>query len=132
MGKYKLLINSESILRNDGATIPVDIYNSDYREYIDWVNDGNTPDPADPQLDVLEISTDSNIIIGDGSDEIILSVRGPKNALVTINVLTGVTPSTVNIQLDELGNGLQTFSCETSPTVILFSHGETSLKVRAL
>jgi len=81
---------------------------------------------------VDSISVDSNTIIGDGSDEILLSVLGKANTLITIDVLTGVTPSTINIQLDETGNGAQAFSCETSPTVILFSHGDISVKVMAL
>ena len=80
----------------------------------------------------FSLVTDSNIIIGDGADEITLTVRGEPGALVTINTLTGITAGTINVQLDADGNGSQVFSCETSPTVIVFSHGETSVKVRAL
>lgn len=45
--KYKLT-NSEMILRDDGTYIPPSIYNGDYRDYEQWLSQGNTPDPADP------------------------------------------------------------------------------------
>lgn len=80
----------------------------------------------------VSISTDSNIIIGDGADEILLTVSGAPDTLVTVNTLAGVTAGTINIQLDADGNGSQVFSCETSPTVIVFSLGESVVKVRAL
>lgn len=32
---------------SDNAFIPMDIENKDYREYLTWVEDGNTPEPAD-------------------------------------------------------------------------------------
>lgn len=50
---YKLLpntINGEStcILRiNDSTYIPMDNANTDYQEYLKWLAEGNTPEPAD-------------------------------------------------------------------------------------
>ena len=130
MTKYKL--GQNVVLREDGASIPSDERNNGYRDYLDWLGEGNTPEPADPVVYDISIQADSNTIIGNGVDVINLVARGEPNMLITLDVLTGSTPSTVNIQLDENGNGSQAFSCETSPTVIVFSHGDISAKVRAL
>ena len=43
---YKL--QSISILRADGASIPADSANTDYAAYLAWLERGNTPEPADP------------------------------------------------------------------------------------
>ena len=43
------LTTSTSIKRlSDGAFIPNDPGNRDYREYLDWLDAGNTPEPAPP------------------------------------------------------------------------------------
>jgi hypothetical protein len=53
MFTYKLLnpippeTVSKSILRSDGAFIPVDEANTDYQAYLAWVEQGGTPIPAD-------------------------------------------------------------------------------------
>ena len=50
---YKLLIDfvtrkQKSVLRiADGAIIPFDEANTDYQEYLKWVAEGNTPQPAE-------------------------------------------------------------------------------------
>ena len=36
-----------TILRSDGAGIPVNENNTDYQAYLKWVEAGNTPEPAD-------------------------------------------------------------------------------------
>lgn len=45
---YKLVFESDSIVRTtDGASIPADQSNRDYAEYLEWLEEGNTPEPAD-------------------------------------------------------------------------------------
>jgi len=44
---YKLLSDNAAIRRlTDGACIPPDHANRDYREYLEWLSKGNTPQPA--------------------------------------------------------------------------------------
>jgi hypothetical protein len=50
---YKLLNNSltgqslEIIKKSDGSYIPFDPANTDYQAYLKWLDEGNTPLPAD-------------------------------------------------------------------------------------
>jgi hypothetical protein len=43
---YQLTTSTSIIRLSDGAFIPNDPGNRDYREYLDWLEAGNTPEPA--------------------------------------------------------------------------------------
>ena len=45
---YKQTKYNDCILRiADNAFIPIDPANTDYQQYLAWVAEGNTPEPAD-------------------------------------------------------------------------------------
>jgi len=43
---YQLTTSTSIIRLSDGATIPNDPGNRDYREYLEWLEAGNTPEPT--------------------------------------------------------------------------------------
>lgn len=44
---YKLTQNTSIIRLSDGACIPADVTNADYKSYLAWMDSGNTPQEAD-------------------------------------------------------------------------------------
>jgi hypothetical protein len=53
MGK----VYDKAIIRiADDACIPFDEGNTDYQAYLKWYNEGNTPDPADPVPEPVELT----------------------------------------------------------------------------
>ena len=62
---YKLttfLGQSGAIKRlSDGASIPLDKANTDYARYLKWVEEGNTPEPADPEPAPIDQSDIDNL-----------------------------------------------------------------------
>jgi len=73
-----------------------------------------------------------NVIIGDGIDEVLVTVYGMPNELAHIKIVVGDTQQDMQIQLSADGVGAQNFSCDTPKVVINFSYGGETLKVRAL
>lgn len=45
LGEVRSIIKIE-----DGSCIPVNPDNTDYQQYLEWLADGNTPDPAEVTL----------------------------------------------------------------------------------
>ena len=53
MTTYKLLLNDEkkasAVLRDGKDSVPFDPANTDYQAYLKWLEEGNTPEPAEEQ-----------------------------------------------------------------------------------
>lgn len=47
---YKLGPRGTMIRLPDNAIIPTDLANADYKDYLTWLAEGNTPAPADPVI----------------------------------------------------------------------------------
>ena len=79
---YKLInnINNQSLAvnRSDGLSIPFDPANSDYAQYLIWLSEGNTPEPADPIPEPLELTPQEKLASAGLSIEELKSLLGIK------------------------------------------------------
>ena len=53
---YQLTNNTSIIRTEDNACIPNDPANTDFAQYLIWLSEGNTPTPADPIPEPLELT----------------------------------------------------------------------------
>ena len=44
---YKLVKNQNAVIKDENIFIPFDPANTDYQAYLKWLDEGNTPLPAD-------------------------------------------------------------------------------------
>lgn len=63
---YKSTSSDMVVRLSDNAHIPKDENNRDYRQYLDWLAGGNTPEPADvlPEPTAEEIQKDKEVAAG--------------------------------------------------------------------
>ena len=53
---YQLTANTSILRTTDGAFIPPDLANTDYAAYLEWVEAGNTPEPAPEPVAPVELT----------------------------------------------------------------------------
>ncbi len=54
---YKLTKHNTIIRLTDNASIPADPVNTDYRNYLEWLAAGNTPEPAQTAAEIAAEAT---------------------------------------------------------------------------
>ena len=58
---YQLTAGALILRTGDGAFIPLDPANTDYAAYLEWVEEGNTPEPAPGPDPVSALTTEQKL-----------------------------------------------------------------------
>jgi hypothetical protein len=128
MAEYKLS-NMTTIVRSDGAHIPSDERNQDYREYLSWIAEGNTPDPADPApARSTTLSPSQQIILANGEDAALVNITGEPGALIDYTI----NGDAQSITLDESGTDALELTCDTPNTTLLVQSGNARAVIFAV
>lgn len=124
--KYKL---TDGGVIFDGAVIPADQRNADYRKFLEWVAGGNTPDPADPEpMLETKITPSQQIILADGEDVATVTFLGEPNAIV-VYTINGAAQS---LTLDGSGMDSLELTCDTPNTTLLVLAGSARAVIYAV
>lgn len=127
MAEYKLNIDG-GVVRNE-VFIPEDEGNRDYKQYLDWLAAGNTPDPADQAPAIaLTVSPSQQIILADGLDLATVTFRGDPGATVNYTV-NGQAQS---LTLDDTGVDVLELTCDTPNTTLLVQVGSARAVIFAV
>ena len=95
MAIYKEQLNG-GVMKNGSIFIPSDSSNRDWRRYMDWLAQGNVPDPADPPI-VIDI--------GDRVQRELESSSTLESIVERIAEMEGVTVSSIVEDLKDKARG---------------------------
>lgn len=108
--RYKLTTGSNVVCIETTASIPADPANADYAQYLLWLAEGNTPEPADP------------IIVPAPS---VVTMRQARLALLASGLLSSVNSAVASA--DEATQIVWEFSSEVQRSNALISTLATAL-----
>ena len=106
MAKYKEQRDEsgdlEAYIRaSDGATIAIATDNKDYQEVLDWIADGNTPDPSDPYAPSLSAARKKRISeVKEQAKAMYRSVSDQYASQYSMEKLRGETPTALPANID--------------------------------